>query len=31
VKFEREREFRYHFKVHGKTTGGAVVVKAKAK
>jgi plastocyanin len=31
VKFEREGEFRYHCKVHGKTMSGTVVVKAKAK
>jgi hypothetical protein len=31
VKFESEREFRYHRKVHGKTTSGAVVVEAKAR
>jgi plastocyanin len=31
VKFEREGEFRYHCKVHGKTMSGTIVVKAKAK
>ncbi len=29
--FEREGEFRYHCKVHGKTMSGTIVVKAKAK
>jgi plastocyanin len=28
VKFEREGEFKYHCKVHGKTMSGTVVVKA---
>lgn len=31
VKFEREGEFRYHCKVHGKTMSGTIVVKARAK
>jgi plastocyanin len=31
VKFEREGEFRYYCKVHGKTMSGTIVVKARAK
>lgn len=30
VTFEREGEFRYHCKVHGKSMSGTIVVKAKA-
>ena len=28
VKFEKEGEFKYHCKVHGKTMSGTIVVKA---
>lgn len=31
VKFEREGEFRYYCKVHGKTMSGTIVVKARSK
>jgi plastocyanin len=31
VKFEREGEFRYYCKVHGKSMSGTIVVKARAK
>lgn len=31
VKFEKEGEFKYHCKVHGKTMSGTVVVKAAEK
>jgi plastocyanin len=31
VTFEREGEFKYQCKVHGKTMSGTIVVKAKAK
>jgi plastocyanin len=31
VKFEREGEFRYYCKVHGKTMSGTIVVKGRAK
>jgi len=31
VKFEKEGEFKYHCKVHGKTMSGTIVVKAAAK
>ena len=30
VKFEKEGEFKYHCKVHGKTMSGTIVVKAAA-
>jgi plastocyanin len=31
VKFEKQGEFKYHCKVHGKTMSGTIVVKGRAK
>jgi plastocyanin len=31
VKFDKEGEFKYHCKVHGKSTSGTIVVKAAEK